>query len=1817
MGFTGSTGSFTQYEEIQQLSLTSITASLWTDTAADGNWNTANDWYGTPSGVVPLAGADVLLNNAYAGASQSTINVGSNQVIRSLQIDAPFSYTLNGGSFEFNNEGNAGTSGIIVTQANGTAAHTVNSDLQADNAIVVENNSSSALTLGGNLATQTFPVNFNGSGVVNESGVVSGSGSVYETGTGTTNFSNANTYTGGTFISSGTVNANNGAALGTGTVALSGGTLGSTNGSSIANAIALSGNASLSGITASGLLTQTGGSYTLNLANTTLAGVALSGTNTGQTLTTEVDGGTSTISGVIGNGGTGAGGLTKTGAGTLVLGAANTYTGTTTVSAGTLQLGANNAISSGSNLTLNNSTLNLGSYSDTVGNLSFTNGTINFSGVNQYLVVSNVTAGAGVLTINGWTSGTSFLGTTTNPNVTPIGPSILSDIYFAGSGSGASQQLTTTTSGGATFYQIVPNTTFNIWYGGAATSAAGAQFGNSATNWGGGVPSTLGTSTQKLEFSNAGSTGNANYLSPTMDANYAANAILLSGTAGSYTLNQFDPVTSTSYALTLQGNVPSIIDQSANAQLITGGALAFTANGVIDVSANGSLTIASTLSGAGSITKLSPGTLLLSGNNSGYSGAIDVQAGTLSVSGSNSVLGTAGTTVSSGATLAITDGRTLTNALNLNGAGAGGSGALNANPGASNTATLSGAVTLAGNSTINAGLGTLILGGGISGSGNSLTLTGAGNTTISSAISTGTGGLTLNGTGATILSADNTYTGATTVNSGTLQLSAPSTTGYTVNGSLTVNGGSVTVSDSASTVHQLNPGTNLSLNAGTLTLTGSSTETIQTLSGASGSTLALGSGGYLTDSGTASSSFAGAISGSGTLDKENTGELSLSGSSTGFTGNLIVNDGIVLAGANNATGSATVAVGSSGNFEIQGGVTIASPFSLSTNGASTENGAIENISGSNTISGAVTLTASSTIQSDAGMLTSSGKVALGSYTLTAGGSGNTTYNGVISGTGALAKSGSGTVTLGAQNTYTGATTVSGGTLAIATNNAIGASSSVTLTNGTLALNGYTDQIAGLTFTNGTIDFGTGSNPVALVINSLTATGTSPLLTIANYNYNGGAYGTTTTFLAVASGGSTPAAATLADIYFAGSGSGTAVSGATTLAEGSITAGGSTFSNVTLIVPNTSFLTWSGSGTNSWGTGGNWVGGTAPVRNTASNQKLDFSNAGTTTNANYSTPTMNGTYYVNALKFDPNATTSYTITQAGNTLNLQGNVPSIIQDSAANQTISGGKINFSSNGVIDTYGAGSLTISSYFSGTGTITKLDSGTLILNGTTASTNSGAWNITGGLVEETATSNEMGSGAITVGSGATFELTGAQNLTNALNLTGSGSSGAGALEFAPGTTGASTMSGAVAIGGSTSINTGANGTLTLSGAISGSIGTLTFSGPGTTILSGANTYSGTTSVTAGTVDLNTVTSGGNYSVAGNLSISGGTVKDGASNELSTNTNLTVTGGTYNMGAYSETVQSLSGSAPGAVAIGGGTLTVSEATSGTSTYSGTLSGTGGFTKAGSGTQNLNGTNSYTGATTVNSGTLGIGSALSSTAITVNGGILQTNASSVLSGSSVVTVATGGTVNLNSTAQTISSFSSTGGALNLGSGASLTLSGGTTDALYSVTGSGTITLNAGATLTLNSSINDSGLNIVLDGGTLKLNSTNDILGSLTVGGAATSVLDFSAASGTPTTNSILSTTGVTVGSGSALSVINWVNASNYFYSLTTPSGATLGAINFTGTYNGRTPGWNSFTSGPDGGHEITPVPEPSTYGAILVAISLVGIVIHRRKLALR
>ena len=257
-------------------------------------------------------------------------------------------------------------------------------------------------------------------------GQIDGSGALSKSGAGTLVLSGANTYSGGSTLggsgvvaisidSAGPAGAPTSGAFGTGTVNLAGAQLRASTGGSrtIGNTVTISADTTFAttgsekSLTFTGPVTLSGATRTLNVA-------------IGSTVNTEK----LTFSGAIGDGGSGFG-ITKTGAGTLALSAANTYTGTTTVSAGTLEIGHVNALqnttldtgTSGSqtvNFTVSGAnTYNIGGLQGADA-LSIGNNTISIGANNANTTYSGGISGTGNLVKNG--SGTQTLAGATTFN---------------------------------------------------------------------------------------------------------------------------------------------------------------------------------------------------------------------------------------------------------------------------------------------------------------------------------------------------------------------------------------------------------------------------------------------------------------------------------------------------------------------------------------------------------------------------------------------------------------------------------------------------------------------------------------------------------------------------------------------------------------------------------------------------------------------------------------------------------------------------------------------------------------------------------------------------------------------------------------------------------------------------------------------------------------------------------------------------------------------------------------------------------------------------------------------------------------------------------------------------------------------------------------------------------------------------------------------------------------------------------------------------------------------------------------------------------
>ncbi|WP_395398009.1 autotransporter domain-containing protein [Novosphingobium sp. BL-8A] len=181
----------------------------------------------------------------------------------------------------------------------------------------------------------------------------------------------------------------------------------------------------------------------------------------------------------------------------------------------------------------------------------------------------------------------------------------------------------------------------------------------------------------------------------------------------------------------------------------------------------------------------------------------------------------------------------------------------------------------------------------------------------------------------------------------------------------------------------------------------------------------------------------------------------------------------------------------------------------------------------------------------------------------------------------------------------------------------------------------------------------------------------------------------------------------------------------------------------------------------------------------------------------------------------------------------------------------------------------------------------------------------------------------------------------------------------------------------------TGASGTIdtdghdaALTGVISGD-GSLTKTGEGTLVLTGANTYAGGTVIAQGTLVGNTTSIQGavtndaaliidqdnDGTLASNMSGTGSFTKDGTGTVVLTGTNTYTGGTTVLAGNLVGNTQSLQGDVANS-----GTVVFDQTADGT--YTGAVSGSGVLAKTGSGTLTLTGANSYTGGTLIADGTL-------------------------------------------------------------------------------------------------------------------------------------------------------------------------------------------------------------------------------------------------------
>lgn len=457
------------------LTTTAITSIYWRG-GQNLSWNTLGaspaNWTTDSAGLVdsghkPLSTETVIFSAANAPMSGTTITT---------TLDAAF--TVEGVQFTASPAGitavtiNPGTGGTLTISPSSSSGG-LRILTGAGNATIA-----APLTVG---AAQTWDVADASSNLAITGGVAFNA-NVNKSGIGTVTLSGAGTGSGSFTLTGGTLNINHATALGGGTFAINAGT---TIDNTSAGAIAMTAN---NPINVNGDFTFTG-TKDLDLG----AGAVTLSNN--PTITTAA--GVLTFGGAMG----GSTALTKAGAGALVLGGNNSYSGATTVNAGTLTLNGNNTTAGG--VTLNGGALNLGNAGALgTGPLVINSGTIdNTSGVAMTNANNNAITVNGSFTFTGSNDlnlGTGAITFTTTPTITTttagktmtLGNSLggTFGLTKAGAGnltlSGANTYsgATTVTGGainvtGSIIYPFMPSLTVQ---GGAALNVSGTITGNPA-----------------------------------------------------------------------------------------------------------------------------------------------------------------------------------------------------------------------------------------------------------------------------------------------------------------------------------------------------------------------------------------------------------------------------------------------------------------------------------------------------------------------------------------------------------------------------------------------------------------------------------------------------------------------------------------------------------------------------------------------------------------------------------------------------------------------------------------------------------------------------------------------------------------------------------------------------------------------------------------------------------------------------------------------------------------------------------------------------------------------------------------------------------------------------------------------------------------------------------------------------------------------------------------------------------------------------------------------------------------------------------------
>ncbi|HAU9150743.1 TPA: AIDA autotransporter-like protein ShdA, partial [Salmonella enterica subsp. enterica serovar Agona] len=867
---------------------------------------------------------------------------------------------------------------------------------------------------------------------------ISGSGQVVKSGDKTLTLSGINSYTGGTTISGGTLVASNVDALGSGDVT-DNATLELNTGGDFDNAIGGTGSVVKSGdktLTLSGANSYTGG--------TTISGGTLVASNVEALGSGDVtDNATLELNtgGDFANNIGGTGSVVKSGDKTLTLSGTNSYTGGTTISGGTLV--ANNVEALGTGDVTNNATLELNTGGDFDNAISGSgqvvksgDKTLTLSGANSYSGATTISGGTLIAThVNAL--GTGAIDNRASLLLDASGQFTVTDLTTESGGNteigaGSTLQATTLTqkSDSTLTINLDSNTADPVIHAASQVSLAGTLDITGVGDVLDSDPaSTDDLDTFTLIASDKTIAGDFEKLTVAgMDADLA-DFITVDGRIDD-TGKQYELTT----ALTWYADRDDAVTDAHGTFNLTNADGSFAVNTVLE-NVDATLDPASATGWDGtSLIKQGAGTLILNAENT-YTGGTTISGGTL-VATNVDALGSGD--VTDDATLELNTGGTFDNAI---------SGSGQVVKSGDDVLTLSGANSYSG--------GTLISDGTLVAS--NVEALGTGDVTDDAVLELNTGGdfdNAISGSGQVVKSGDdvltlsgaNSYSGGTLISDGTLVASnveALGTGDVTDDATLELNTGGDFINNIGGTGRVEKSGDDK------LTLSGSNTYTGGTL--ISSGTLvanevnALGTG-DITDNATlalnAVGDFDNAISGSGKVEKSGDDALTLSGSNT-YTGGTLISSGTLVAsnvealGTGDVTDNATLELNTSGTFDN----------AISGSGQVVKSGdKMLTLSGANSYSGGTLISDGTLVASNVESLGTGDVTNNATLELNTGGD----FTNNISGSGQVVKSGDDALALSGANSYTGGTLISSGTLVATNVDALG-SGDVT-DNATLELN---------------------------------------------------------------------------------------------------------------------------------------------------------------------------------------------------------------------------------------------------------------------------------------------------------------------------------------------------------------------------------------------------------------------------------------------------------------------------------------------------------------------------------------------------------------------------------------------------------------------------------------------------------------------------------------------------------------------------------------------------------------------------------------------